>query len=244
MNISEIPNDIVLTLPKFNCDTPLGDIPTPLPSQYFYMAFSAPPRSGKTSTAISLLTTKTNKKSGKRKIYRGVFDNIIVVAPKNSLKSLKKSPFDELDEDKIYNELDYESLEEIYSKILEYHDEDENTLLYIDDMASRLKDHQLLDFFNMMVCNRRHLKLSIMILTQYLNSIPLSNRRLLSHCFLWKSNNKKEYDSIYNELIPMSKKEFEQICRYCFKKKHDFIFMDCDECKLYRNFNLLKFDDN
>ena len=82
-----------------------------------------------------------------------------------------------------------------------------------------------------------------MILTQYLNSIPLSNRRLLSHCFLWKSNNKKEYDSIYNELIPMNRKQFEEICRYCFKKKHDHIFLDCDEGKLYRNFNLLKYED-
>ena len=168
MNISEIPNDIVLTLPKFNCDTPLGDIPTPLPSQYFYMAFSAPPRSGKTSTAISLLTTKTNKKSGKRKIYRGVFDNIIVVAPKNSLKSLKNSPFDDLDQDKVYNELDYDTLEKIYNKILGYRDEDENTLLYIDDMANRLKDHHLLEFFNMLVCNRRHLKVSIMTIFKFL----------------------------------------------------------------------------
>ena len=111
-------------------------------------------------------------------------------------------------------------------------------------MANRLKEHHLLEFFNMLVCNRRHLKVSIMILTQYLNSIPLSNRRLISHCFLWKSNNKKEYESIFNELIPMSKKEFEEICRYSFKKKHDFLFLDCDECKMYRNFNLLKFDDN
>ena len=44
----------------------MDDTPTPLPSQYFYIAFSAPPRSGKTSTALSLLTTKN---SGKRKIY-------------------------------------------------------------------------------------------------------------------------------------------------------------------------------
>ena len=53
----------------------------------------------------------------KKKIYRGVFDNIIVIAPSNSLKSLKNSPFDELDADKVYNELDYETLETIYNKI-------------------------------------------------------------------------------------------------------------------------------
>ena len=63
MNISEIPGDIKLSLPKFNCDQPLGDIPSPIPCQHFYMTFVAPPRSGKTSTAISLLTTKTNKKT-------------------------------------------------------------------------------------------------------------------------------------------------------------------------------------
>lgn len=167
MNISEIPSDIKLSLPKFNCDQPLGDFTTPMPCQHFYMTFIAPPRSGNTSTAISLLTTKTNKKSGRKKIYRGVFDNIIVCMPQNSLKSLKNSPFDDLDADKVYHELDYENLERIYNKILNYREDDENTLLFIDYMASRLKDTELLQCFNMMACNRRHLKLSIILMTQY-----------------------------------------------------------------------------
>ena len=239
--ISEISNNINLTIPKFVCDNSLGDIPSPCPKQSFYMVFSGPPRSGKTSLAVSLLTTKNNKKSGKKSIYRNVFDNIIVIMPKNSLKSLKNSPFDSLDDDKIYYELDYETLDTIYNKINEYRDDDEQTLLFIDDMASSLKDVELLKFFNMMISNRRHLKLSVMMLTQYLNSIPLSNRRLISHLFLWKCNNKKEYKAIYEELIPSDKGQFEDIINYCFKNPHDNLMIDTNNGKYYRNFNELIF---
>jgi len=244
MNIREIETNLNLTIPKFKCDSILSDdIPQPLPNQSFYMVFVGPPRSGKTSIAVSLLSTKKSKKNNKKSIYRGVFDNIIVVAPKNSLKSLKKNIFENLDEDKIYNDLDYETLETIYDKILEYREEDDenNTLLYIDDMASSLKNAELLKFFNKIVSNRRHLRVSIMLITQYLNSIPLSNRRLISHIFLYKCNNKKEYSSIYEELIPTNKKEFEQICKYCFTDPHNFILIDCDKSIFHKKFNKLIF---
>ena len=242
--IREIENDINLTIPQFKCDSILDeDIPKPLPSQSFYMVFIGSPRSGKTSTAISLLSTKNNNKQNKKRIYRGVFDNIIVVAPKNSLRSLKKNIFENLDEDKIYNELDYENLDDIYNKILQYReDEENNTLLYIDDMASSLKDVELLGFFNKIICNRRHLRLSIMLISQYLNSIPLSNRKLISHIFLFKCNNKREYESIYNELIPTNKKQFEEITKYCFNNKHNFIFIDVDNGVFHKKFNKLVFE--
>jgi len=240
--ISEIDNNINLTIPKFTVDNSLGDIPTPFPKQSFYMVFSGPPRSGKTSLAVSLLTTKNNQKSCKKSIYRNVFDNIIVIMPRNSLKSLKNSPFDGLDDDKVYHELDFETLETIYNKIHEYRENDEQTLLFIDDMASSLKDNELLKYFNNMISNRRHLKLSVMMLTQYLNSIPLSNRRLISHIFCWRCSNKKEYKAIYEELIPSDKGQFEDIVKYCFKNPHDNLMIDTNNGKYYRNFNELKFN--
>jgi len=244
MNISEIENNIKLTIPTFLCDKALGDIPQPFPSQNFFMVFSAPPRSGKTSLSISLLTTKNNKKSGKKSIYRNVFDNIIVVMPKNSMKSLKTNPFENLDDDKVYHDLDYETLENIYGQILDYASEDEQTLLFLDDVATSLKDNEILKFLNTMVCNRRHLKLSIMLLTQYLNSIPLLLRKNISHLSLFKLGNKKEYKSVYEELIPSDKTQFEQIVKYAFQKPHDNLFLDILNNKYYRNFNLLKFDED
>jgi hypothetical protein len=237
--ITEETNKLILDIPKFKCDNALGDIPKPLPSQNFFMCFVGKPRSGKTSTAISLISQKKNKKKQTQSIYRGVFDNIIVVCPKTSLSSLKKNVFKDLDDDKIFYDLDLDNLTEIYDKIKGYRDNDEQTLLYIDDMASSLKDTSLLKLFNKLICNRRHLKVSCMFITQYLNSIPLSNRKLISHIFLWKCNNKKEYINIYEELMPMDKDVFEQVVKYSFQEPHDFLFMDVDNAIFYKNFNKL-----
>lgn len=241
--ITEEKNKLVLDIPKFKCDNVLGDIPEPLPNKNFFMCFVGKPRSGKTSTAISLLSQKKNKKKKTKSIYRGVFDNILVVCPKNSLLSLKKNVFETLDDDKIFYDLNYETLENIYEKINNYRDNDEQTLLYIDDMASSLKNNDLLQLFNKLICNRRHLKLSCMFITQYLNSIPLSNRKLISHIFLWKCNNKKEYKNIYEELMPMDKYLFDDIVNYTFEKPHDFLFMDVDNNIFYKNFNKLIISD-
>lgn len=233
-------NNIILDIPKFHCDKPLGDhIPEPLPSQNFFMTFIGKPRSGKTSTAIALLSQTNNKRKGTKAIYRGVFDNIIVVCPATSLSSLRNNIFEDLDQNKIFHDLDLDNLDRIYQMIQQYRDDDEQTLLYIDDMASSLKDKQLLKLFNKLICNRRHLKVSCIFISQYLNSIPLSNRKLISHIFLWKCNNKKEYTNIYEELMPMERNTFEQLIKFSFRDSHDFLFMDVDNGVFYRNFNKL-----
>lgn len=237
--ISESKTNLKLDIPEFKCDEPLGNIPHPLPNTNFYMCFVGPPRSGKTSTAISLLSQKNNNKKKTKSIYRGVFDNIIVVAPKTSLSSLKTNIFDDLDEEKVFHDLNIDTMDQIDALISNYRQEDEQTLLYIDDMASALKDITLLKYFNKLISNRRHLKLSIMLITQFLKSIPLSNRRLISHVFLWKCNNKKEYANIYEELIPIDKEDFFKISKYVYDKKHNFLFMDVDNSYFYKNFNRL-----
>jgi GTPase SAR1 family protein len=237
--ISESKNNLNLDIPDFKCDEPLGNIEPPLPNMSFYMCFVGPPRSGKTSTALALISQKNNKKKKTKSIYRGVFDNIIVVAPQTSLLSLQNNIFDDLDDEKIFNELTIDTMQEIDALISNYRQEDEQTLLYIDDMAAALKDTRLLKYFNKLISNRRHLKLSIMLITQFLKSIPLSNRRLISHLFMWKCNNKKEYANIYEELIPIDKEDFFRITKYVYDRRHNFLFIDVDNSLFYKNFNRL-----
>ena len=90
VTLTEIPNnDIQLTIPKFTCDSSLGDhIKEPLPDKSFFMIISGKPASGKTSLAVSLLTSK-----GKNRVYRKCFDHIIVFMPRHSLNSMKKKSF-------------------------------------------------------------------------------------------------------------------------------------------------------
>jgi len=239
MIIREIKGNIDLTLPKFQCDYELTekDI-SPLPNTHFFMVVCGRAGSGKTSIATSLLTSR-----GKKTIYRKIFDNVIIIMPKNSLNSLiDNHPFKK--HDKVYNEMNLETLDEINEMVKDYAEENENTLLFIDDMASSLKNKNVSNMLNNFINNRRHLHLSIMLLTQYLNSIPLPVRRNISHLIMFKPTNKKETDIIFTELIFLTKDEYDEILKYSYKSKHDFLFINLVTNEIYRNFNKLELNLN
>lgn len=239
MIIKEIQGNISLTLPKFQCDYELTekDI-SPLPNCHFFMVVCGRAGSGKTSVATSLLTSR-----GKKAIYKKVFDNIIIIMPKNSLNSLDNNhPFKR--HDKVYHDMDEETLDEIKENVEEWSEDGENTLLFIDDMASSLKNKTVANMLNNFINNRRHLHLSIMLLTQYLNSIPLPVRRNISHLIMFKPTNKKETDIIFSELIFLPKDDYENILQYSYKSKHDFLFINLVTNEIYRNFNKLELSNN
>ncbi|KAJ1628130.1 hypothetical protein T492DRAFT_841834 [Pavlovales sp. CCMP2436] len=84
--IEEI-NNIKLTIPRFDVDNALGDIPAPLPAQHMFACFLGPPRSGKTSLSTALLTQTAPR------VYNGVFDHVWLCVPATSFDSMTDSPF-------------------------------------------------------------------------------------------------------------------------------------------------------
>lgn len=236
-NIQELQNNkIKLDMPKFVCDNELSDkIPTPLLRRHHYYVFSGTAGSGKTSLAVSLLTTK-----GKNKIYKNVWHNIIVIMPIHSIQSLKNNPFEDIDQRKVFHELNEDVLDDITNMVCDFSDEDENTLLLIDDFASELKNSNIRKALNTLVNLRRHYKLSIWFLVQHTRFIPLDNRKLIDYLFLFKSSNKKEYDVVFEELLFYPRPVVDAVLRKVYRKKHDFLLVDTQANKLYRNFNLLK----
>jgi hypothetical protein len=91
-----------------------------------------------------------------------------------------------------------------------------------------------------MAFNRRHLHLSIFLLSQNYNQIPLSIRKTFSHFTMFKSPNKKEFANIFEELIYQPKQIADEIIRYVFKDKRDTLFGAVTTGQLYRNFSRLK----
>jgi hypothetical protein len=126
------------------------------------------PGSGKTSLLISFLTAKASNK-----VYRKCFDNILLVMPSHSRNSLKDNIFEHHPEEKMYNELNTESITDIYQKLTSYSDENENTLLILDDVGASLKDNTILKTLKTIIYNRRHLKCKIVMLIQSYKSSPL-----------------------------------------------------------------------
>ena len=73
---------------SFNVDGILGEhIKEPFPNQSFFWLIVGKAGSGKTSLLINSLNMKKENR-----VYRKVFDKILLVMPSNSRKSLKNNP--------------------------------------------------------------------------------------------------------------------------------------------------------
>ena len=102
------------------------------------------------------------------------------------------------------------------------------------------------DPFLRLIYNRRHAKISIILVSQVYNKIPIEIRKASSAIFFFRNNNKKEIDTIYDEFASQSRDEFKFICNSVFKKQHDFLLIDTVHDKYYSNFDemVIKRDDD
>jgi hypothetical protein len=236
MTITETQSGHIIKPPEFKCDNPIGPhIKEPVPNTAFFWAFIGSAGSGKTSLMVHLLSDK--------ECYKKQFNHVHLIAPETSMASLsdKNNIWKNHPADKIHNDLSWGVLDTIHQKCKDRATGKprENTLLVIDDMAAHLKDHSVENKLREMVFNRRHIGLSIMMLVQNYNSMPLTLRKTLSHFSVFKPRNKKETGAIFEELIFLSKHAAEEVLRYVFKEPHDFMFGICNTGQLHRNFNEL-----
>jgi hypothetical protein len=241
MKITEIKSDIdssELKRPKMICDHDLKGVPYPLPAHdggHFSMIISGKPKSGKSTLALGLMCSK-----GRNRVYRGKFDNLIIFVPKHSLSSLKNNPFEDLSREKQFYELTTENLTKAYNMIQRNAEGGETTLMYLDDMASDLKQNaKTQELFNRICFNRRHLKTSIMFLAQTYKSVPPNCRKTASHLILFKNYNKAENTAVFEEVMFLPKDTTEALFDFVYDKPHNFLYIDVNQGGLHKNFNPL-----
>ena len=205
-----------LKAPHFIIDHEVKDVEKPFPSVASYVVYLGKSRSGKSSLITSLLTN--------RRVYRNAFHNVIVVIPRHSFNSMnpKHNPFLALDAEKVYHDFSYEVLDHIYNQVMEYAENEEDTLLLIDDYASELKNGDVLKLLNTIVNNRRHLRLSVWMSVQTYKSIPLSNRKTINILVLFKCMNKAEIKAIWEEMTFLPKEVLFDLLNYVLKKPVDY----------------------
>jgi len=243
--IKEIKNpEIKFNIPKFICDNNsvgehLLDHPlTSLLNVYGFLCVIGRPGSGKTSLTISLITQKTPK------IYRKTHHHVLILMPENSISSLKNNPFKILPEENIYNELTDDSMMMIFNKIDGYSKNDEKTLLFIDDMTADLKKSKyIIDIFKKLVYNRRHLKLNIIITAQSYVNLPLDIRKNIQNLIMFKPP-KKELEIVFNELFESKKNIFLDIMKMVYDEKHNFLFLNVPNQRIFKNWNELIIEDD
>ena len=206
--------EIKLKMPEFEVDKPLSPHLDEVPllsylNKSFSCSFIGRAGSGKTSLMTGLLSTS--------KKFKKVFNKIYLFMPGYSRMSMKKCIFDCLPEDQIYNELNYETLSEVYKKLKENREENLKSLVIFDDVQDGFKGEceQLLLKLNV---NRRHLLTSLMIIAQSYKKISLNVRKALTNHFLFNLS-KDEYETFRNERIHFSKEDWYKILKKILKDK-------------------------
>ena len=229
---------------KFLVDNILGDhIMEPFPNKSFFWLICGKAGSGKTSLLINALQSKKGNR-----IYRKVFDKIILVMPKNSRKSLKNNPLDDLPDDQVYESFNSDVINKIKDIREEFDELDKkkkrprNQLLILDDITAHLKDSNTMKDLVELSTNRRHLKLSIVLLVQFLRSIPRPIRFQVTDVTFFKPSNELDLKIIEEEYINMTKEDFKDLTRFIFINKHDFIFINKDEELYYKNLQRIHFN--
>lgn len=218
---------------SMSCDKPLSEKPIkpPFPNRSFAICITGPPGSGKTSFALSLLKKARRKTDN---VYYRVFRDILWVCPSSSRGSIQGSPLEDLTPDSVFDELSFSVQDKIDENKREYEKKGKPfaQLLLIDDCGGTLKNH--LEMLNGLFMNRRHLSLSIIILTQYTVSLPKSVRAQISMPIMFKPS-PQDFETIRKEYTNLSKADFKHLSDFVWKGKHDFLIIDRDTDTYYKN---------
>ena len=234
----EYDKKIVISGQKFTCDDVDDTIPKPLPQKGgFAIIICGRPGMGKTSLILSLVC-----KQGKA--FNRKFDKVYVFSP--SLITMEDDPFELIPEEQKFEEVTLENLDEVLEDIK---DSGEKVLIILDDVIADIRgkgkgaiENKLQKIF----FNRRHLcgaggSCSIIATSQTYNKIDPKLRKTASQLVQYKPV-KKEVENIYDDIIQIPKKEFYDVLRYIYDKKHNFMYIDTqlpEDKMIHKNFNQL-----
>lgn len=207
---------------------------------------------GKTTLLLSLMTQKSEKNKPK-KSYRKLFDKILICSPTlGQGQSLKKDPFKDIPDGQKWTSFNNQSMAEIMDTIDENFENEEDTVLLLDDITAELRknahaEKQLTWLF----MNRRHKRCAIFILVQKYKCIPTGIRANFSHFTFFRPKNNVEVEAICMELLPFHKKHWQQIMNYVFDCENQFAFfhIDCsfkhtNKIKYYNGWNQMMIEDS
>ena len=235
----EYDKKIVVSGQKFSCDDVDDTIPPPLPQKGgFAMLIIGKPGMGKTSLILSLCC-----KSGKA--FNRKFDKVFLWSP--SLVTMEDDPFELIPDDQKFEKSTLENIQEVLSTVK---DSGEKVLFIFDDVIADVRGKgkgQIENLLQKIFFNRRHLagaggSVSIIATSQTYNKIDPKLRKTASQLVFYENKQKKEVESVYDEMILIPKKEFIDVLRYVYDKKHNFMYIDTslpENKMIHKNFNQL-----
>jgi GTPase SAR1 family protein len=196
----------------------------------FHAVFCGSGGSGKSSLMMNLIKGPYKKK----------FNNIYYFCPMVSFTSVKNHPFKK--HDKVYHDFTIRELSEIYKELEEKKEanEDEYSLIILDDLADCLKNNDIQVLMNKMMIKSRHLQVSWIISLQAYYYFPKQLRRQITNFILFKTKSIDEFQSLARELFNMNSDDALTLYNYVFDANYNHLDVDTVTNTYYKNFNLLE----
>jgi DNA replication protein DnaC len=189
--------------------------------------------SGKTSLMINII----------KQIYKKCFHKIYVFMPESSRNSLKNNIFDKnLDSSQIYEELNYENIEELHDKLKENSKEKHRSLVIYDDVQKSLKDTSVLLCLKNIIANQRHLRVCNFILLQNYFALDKSLRELINNVIMFKLN-KTQTEKVFNECVESAKDKFGVIRDFVFDGPYKWLFINLPTQRIFKEFDEIIYND-
>lgn len=253
MKITEIQNkDLKVNKISMACDKCIRDrkgrsIAEPLMNTAHFYIISGASGSGKTNLLINLL--KSNKMTADKKhklSYSKMFNKVIFVSP--SAHTIKDSPLEKIADNQKFTELNDEVFDLVEDVTEDGVENNEHTLLVLDDVSSQLRTKENEKPLNQLIKNRRHKNLSVWIVGHKVTDLAPSLRSNANLIFVFKPKTMKEINSLQEEYMLMPKKQADEVMASAFKERYDFLIIDTSLRKsadflFYRNYNLLQIEE-
>lgn len=231
-----------LEIPKVVCDEELHSKLNNISllsnmNKYFAAAVVGSPGSGKTSLVYSLISSP--------QAFKQVFDKIYIFMPPNSRASLGDNVvLDTIDPSQIYDELNIQTLEEVFSIVERNRENNLKSLIVFDDVQGDFKGRTE-KLLIKMVQNRRHNKLSMILIAQNYNTIPKKARAGLSDLFLFNIT-PAEWEHVHKEHAGyINQQTISAIINHYHKKIQTepklFMYMHAPRRKIFMGWNEVSF---
>eukprot|EP00729_Bicosta_minor_P005953 gene5953-18218_t len=194
----------------------------------------APVKSGKSNLIISMLYQDN--------LMRGIFEDILYISPtvmndETSWVVRKDDEIIKITENLNDMDLILESIVEIQKAKPD--DEREQQLVVLDDCLGLIKTAGQ-SYFSTLCSKYRHWKITLWVTTQNFRAIPPTARYNASHYIIFKTNNRKELDKMTEELE--GNFPFFDVYAEATHERYNFLFLDMQSIKAYKNFNELLYE--
>lgn len=187
---------------------------------------------GKTSLATSLI----------KKVFPKVYENIYVVIPEASRRSIDNDIFGKnLPEEQIFDDLNENMLANLYETLNSNSENEENSLVLIDDFQQIFKDKNISRGMEKIINKIRHLRTTVILLQQNWQKCPRPLRELAFNVICFDLG-KSQLTKIFDEVIQTKRNTYDDIIDMVFIEPHDWVCINLHRSKkFYKGFDEIIF---